>query len=92
MAIRPADHGKSTSIRQLRAQSMGAGVGQGRLRNGVREDIMSFSHENTERFRVATKNQTIYVHAKKHCACGRQVSAKQLAQYGKCDSCFKAGK
>lgn len=46
--------------------------------------------EATERFRIATNNQTIYRHTQKRCACGKVVTARQLAQYKCCDACFKA--
>jgi len=28
----------------------------------------------------------------KHCACGKRVTAKQLVQFGSCDSCFTKNK
>jgi hypothetical protein len=42
---------------------------------------------STAMFRQATANSIPFVHVRKLCGCGRQVTARQLSQHGKCPVC-----
>lgn len=42
--------------------------------------------------RAATARMTVYSHVRKRCACGKQVTHKQLVQYGQCPKCVSIAK
>jgi hypothetical protein len=46
----------------------------------------------TETFRKATAGQLWLDHRRKHCYCGKTITAKQQAQYGCCDACYQKSK
>ncbi len=35
---------------------------------------------------------TVYVHQRKRCACGKQITAMDLQRYGRCATCRKPAK
>jgi hypothetical protein len=45
---------------------------------------------STEMYRVNTHARPPIVLRRKHCACGKVVTAKQLTQQGGCDVCARA--
>jgi hypothetical protein len=45
-----------------------------------------------ESYRQATRDSLWIDHRRKHCFCGAVVTAKQLAQYGACKSCYAKSK
>ena len=54
---------------------------------------MSFADTSTDRFQAVTRKWSAPVVLRaKHCKCGKRVTAKQLAQFGGCDSCFTKNK
>lgn len=48
--------------------------------------------QSTEMYRASTKSQLWLDHRRKHCACGKTVTEKDMRQYGGCFSCYKAAK
>lgn len=45
---------------------------------------------STERYHMATHQSFPLVLRRKVCACGKQITARQETQYGKCVSCVRA--
>lgn len=51
---------------------------------------MIVGYESTiEKFRERTAASAPYVLRRKACVCGKQVTAKQLVQHGRCAACMK---
>lgn len=40
-------------------------------------------------YRAQTQADRHYNHKRKQCACGKQITAKQLSQFGKCVTCLR---
>lgn len=41
-------------------------------------------------FREKTRTQRVYTFTRKRCACGKQVTARQLGLFGRCATCHKS--
>jgi len=41
-------------------------------------------------YREKTETHKVYTFTRKRCACGKQVTARQLELYGQCGTCSKA--
>ena len=53
--------------------------------------IIGFTPLSTELFRAATAaSKPPYVHNRRRCDCGKQITVKQLQQYGVCVSCVRS--
>lgn len=50
---------------------------------------MEFNTPFGEQKYRAASGRAPYVHNRKRCGCGKVITARQLAQYGVCDRCWK---
>lgn len=50
--------------------------------------MTAFNAASTEAYRSSTKDQLWLDHRRKHCACGKVITEKQLRQYGSCSACY----
>lgn len=50
----------------------------------------AFNPSANEMYRQSTKDQLWLDHRRKHCACGKVVTEKDMRQYGGCFACHKA--